>query len=114
MLCFSVCACVRVCVRARAWCVLSSGGVILTALNGTIKCDNTLDTRAQLAIRDLQPVVRYMLFPSCRSKPVIKPVAYVPTERSVALYLVLTPARLPTPCCVAICCLSLRSTPGHH
>ncbi len=49
---------------------------MLTGLNGTIKCDNTLDTRAQLAIRDLQPVVRYLLFPSCRSKPVEKPAMY--------------------------------------
>ncbi len=46
---------------------------MLTGLRGTIKLDNTLDTRAKLAIRDLEPVVRYMLFPSCRSKAVVKP-----------------------------------------
>jgi hypothetical protein len=54
----------------------SSGGVQLSALNDKIWCDNTLDERATLAIRDLQPVIRYLLFPSCRSAPVTKPVVY--------------------------------------
>ena len=50
---------------------------MLTALGDSIKCDNTLDTRAKIAIRDLEPVVRYLLFPSCRSKVLEKPSTYV-------------------------------------
>jgi hypothetical protein len=50
---------------------------MLTGLGDSIKCDNTLDTRAKIAIRDLEPVVRYLLFPSCRSKVLEKPATYV-------------------------------------
>mmetsp|Transcript_28094 Transcript_28094/g.66379 ORF Transcript_28094/g.66379 Transcript_28094/m.66379 type:complete len:230 (+) Transcript_28094:130-819(+) len=46
----------------------SAGGVRVTALKGRIVCDNTLEARLELALHDLQPVVRYMLFPSCRAE----------------------------------------------
>ncbi len=71
---FAVRACVSVplCRCARLW-PCSTGGVVLTGLGDAIKCDNTLDTRAKLAIRDLEPVVRYLLFPTCRSKILVKP-----------------------------------------
>lgn len=39
-----------------------SGGVVLSALNGAIKCDNTLDTRLKLAFQGLLPQVRITLF----------------------------------------------------
>ena len=61
----------------------------LSALNDKIVCDNTLDTRATLAIRDLQPAVRYLLFPSCRSAVVTKPVACVPRSPPVSALLLL-------------------------
>jgi hypothetical protein len=65
----------------------SSGGVQLSALNDKIWCDNTLDERATLAIRDLQPVIRYLLFPSCRSAPVTKPVVYACVQFAVGVSL---------------------------
>ena len=39
-----------------------SGGVKLTALNGRIVCDNTLDSRLEIAFADLTPTIRKMLF----------------------------------------------------
>jgi len=39
-----------------------AGGVILTAKQGKIVCDNTLDTRLRFAFEDLVPIVRKTLF----------------------------------------------------
>ncbi len=39
-----------------------SGGVVLSALNGAITCDNTLDTRLALAYEGMLPEVRITLF----------------------------------------------------
>jgi len=39
-----------------------SGGVELSAANGTIRCDNTLDTRLSLAFQGLLPEIRITLF----------------------------------------------------
>lgn len=50
-----------------------SGGVKVTGLRGKIVCDNTLEARARLSVHDLEPIVRYMLFPSSRAAPVQKP-----------------------------------------
>ena len=50
-----------------------AGGVKVTGLTGRIEADNTLNTRAKLALKDLQPVVRYVLFPSARAPVLEKP-----------------------------------------
>lgn len=39
------------------------GGVLLTALNGHIKCDNTLQSRLKLVYDELLPAIRAILFP---------------------------------------------------
>jgi len=39
-----------------------AGGVELSAANGAIRCDNTLDTRLQLAYQGLLPEIRITLF----------------------------------------------------
>lgn len=41
----------------------SAGGVVLTALNGKIVCDNTLRTRLGQVNYDLKPEIRQQLFP---------------------------------------------------
>lgn len=41
----------------------SSGGVLLTALNGKIVCDNTMNSRLQLVYGELLPSIRAILFP---------------------------------------------------
>lgn len=41
----------------------SYGGVLLTALNGKIKCDNTMNSRLQLVYEELLPSIRAILFP---------------------------------------------------
>jgi len=41
----------------------STGGVVLTALNGKIVCDNTLRTRLAQVNYDLKPEIRNQLFP---------------------------------------------------
>lgn len=51
----------------------SSGGVTLAAKSGTIRCDNTLEARLELALADLTPVVRDLLFPSARAEVRVKP-----------------------------------------
>jgi vacuolar-type H+-ATPase subunit E/Vma4 len=51
----------------------SAGGVILSALDGKIKCNNMLEERLKLAMQDLQPVIRDLLFPSARAEVRIKP-----------------------------------------
>ena len=40
-----------------------SGGVLLLARGGRLRCDNTLDARLGLCFTDLKPVVGKMLFP---------------------------------------------------
>ena len=42
----------------------SAGGVRLTACNGRLVCDNTLDTRLKLIYEEQMPLVRGMLFPA--------------------------------------------------
>jgi vacuolar-type H+-ATPase subunit E/Vma4 len=42
--------------------ILSAGGVVLTAKQGKIVCDNTLDTRLKYAFDDLVPIIRKTLF----------------------------------------------------
>ena len=51
----------------------SAGGVVLTAQNGKIHVDNTLEARLKLSLHDLAPAVRDMLFPSARSPVLVKP-----------------------------------------
>lgn len=41
----------------------SFGGVLLTALNGKIVCDNTLNSRLHLVYEELLPSIRAILFP---------------------------------------------------
>jgi V-type H+-transporting ATPase subunit E len=41
----------------------SYGGVLLTALHGTIVCDNTMASRLHLVYEDLLPAIRAILFP---------------------------------------------------
>ena len=39
------------------------GGVLLTALDGKIKCDNTMASRLSLVYEELLPSIRAILFP---------------------------------------------------
>lgn len=39
------------------------GGILLTALNGKIKCDNTMASRLKLVYEELLPSIRAILFP---------------------------------------------------
>ena len=41
----------------------TAGGVVLTALAGHIKCDNTLQSRLKLVYEELLPAIRAILFP---------------------------------------------------
>ena len=41
----------------------SYGGVLLTALGGKIKCDNTMSSRLHLVYEELLPSIRAILFP---------------------------------------------------
>lgn len=41
----------------------SHGGVLLTALNGKIVCDNTMSSRLELVYEELLPSIRAILFP---------------------------------------------------
>lgn len=41
----------------------SYGGVLLTALNGKIVCDNTMSSRLSLVYEELLPAIRAILFP---------------------------------------------------
>jgi V-type H+-transporting ATPase subunit E len=41
----------------------SKGGVLLTALNGKIVCDNTMNSRLTLVYEELLPSIRAILFP---------------------------------------------------
>ena len=41
----------------------SYGGILLTALNGKIRCDNTMSSRLQLVYEELLPSIRAILFP---------------------------------------------------
>ncbi len=42
----------------------SHGGILMTALNGKIVCDNTMSSRLQLVYEELLPSIRAILFPS--------------------------------------------------
>lgn len=53
----------------------SAGGVKVTTEDGKITCDNTLESRLELTVHDLEPAVRYALFPSCRAEKRDKPPA---------------------------------------
>jgi vacuolar-type H+-ATPase subunit E/Vma4 len=64
---------VAVTVRADPALASSAGGVVLAALDGKIRCNNTLEERLKLAMGDLQPVVRDLLFPSARAEVRVKP-----------------------------------------
>jgi vacuolar-type H+-ATPase subunit E/Vma4 len=72
---------VTVTVAASPALATSAGGVALAAKGGTIRCDNTLEARLGLALGDLTPVVRDLLFPSARSEVRTKP-AVVPNPHS--------------------------------
>mmetsp|Transcript_10174 Transcript_10174/g.21231 ORF Transcript_10174/g.21231 Transcript_10174/m.21231 type:complete len:223 (+) Transcript_10174:124-792(+) len=39
------------------------GGILMTALNGKIVCDNTMSSRLQLVYEELLPAIRAILFP---------------------------------------------------
>ncbi|MGK3747161.1 MAG: V-type H+-transporting ATPase subunit E, partial [Bacillariaceae sp.] len=39
------------------------GGILMTALNGKIVCDNTMSTRLTLVYEELLPSIRAILFP---------------------------------------------------
>lgn len=41
----------------------SHGGILMTALNGKIVCDNTMSSRLQLVYEELLPSIRAILFP---------------------------------------------------
>eukprot|EP00531_Pseudo-nitzschia_arenysensis_P011677 CAMPEP_0116131504 /NCGR_PEP_ID=MMETSP0329-20121206/9042_1 /TAXON_ID=697910 /ORGANISM="Pseudo-nitzschia arenysensis, Strain B593" /LENGTH=222 /DNA_ID=CAMNT_0003625941 /DNA_START=121 /DNA_END=789 /DNA_ORIENTATION=+ len=41
----------------------SHGGIVMTALNGKIVCDNTMSSRLQLVYEELLPSIRAILFP---------------------------------------------------
>jgi V-type H+-transporting ATPase subunit E len=45
----------------------SFGGVLLTALNGKIKCDNTMKSRLGLVYEELLPSLRSIMFPDALS-----------------------------------------------
>lgn len=51
----------------------SAGGVILSSMDGRIRCSNLLEERLSLAMAELQPVIRDVLFPSARSELKDKP-----------------------------------------
>lgn len=49
--------------RARDLTDSVAGGIVLTALNGHITCDNTLQSRLSLVYEELLPAIRAILFP---------------------------------------------------
>ncbi len=51
----------------------SAGGVVVHAMGGRIKCNNTLEARLGLVLADLTPVIRDGLFPSARAEEKVKP-----------------------------------------
>lgn len=64
----------------------SAGGVLAYALNGRIKCSNTLEDRLKLALYDLTPCIRDILFPSARAEVRPKPEIYYPHMPEVTEY----------------------------
>jgi len=56
----------------------SIGGVVVTAMNGRIRCSNTLEDRLNLVLHDLTPVIRDLLFPSAKAAEKAKPAVYFP------------------------------------
>lgn len=57
-----------------------AGGVVVTALNGRIRCNNTLEDRLKLVLHDLTPVIRDLLFPSAKAAVKTKPAIYFPHQ----------------------------------
>lgn len=49
--------------RSKDLDVKTCGGIVLTALNGKIKCDNSLSSRLHLVYDELLPSIREILFP---------------------------------------------------
>lgn len=64
----------------------SAGGIIAYALHGRIKCSNTLEDRLNLALYDLTPTIRDLLFPSARAEFRPKPEIYYPHMPEVNEY----------------------------
>jgi vacuolar-type H+-ATPase subunit E/Vma4 len=60
----------------------SMGGVIVTAMAGRIRCNNTLEARLETVLHDLTPVVRDTLFPSARAEVKTKPAVYFPHQQA--------------------------------
>ena len=60
----------------------SMGGVIVTAMGGRIRCNNTLEARLETVFHDLTPVVRDTLFPSARAPVKAKPAVYFPHQHA--------------------------------
>ena len=48
--------------------VCSLGGILLTARDGSIRCNNTLDLRLQMSCEDLLPAVRTTLFGTSKTR----------------------------------------------
>ena len=63
----------------------SSGGVVVWANNGRIKCNNTLEDRLALVMADLTPVVRDLVFPSARAEVRVKPPVHFAHAGAAAL-----------------------------
>lgn len=74
---------VAVTVAADAKLASSTGGVTLSAKKGTIRCDNTLEARLGLALADLTPSIRDVLFPSARAEVRVKPAVVINPHSSL-------------------------------
>jgi vacuolar-type H+-ATPase subunit E/Vma4 len=63
----------------------SAGGIVLAGAEGRIRCSNTLEDRLALALNDLQPVIRDLLFPSARAEVRTKPAVLQPEHAQEVL-----------------------------
>lgn len=68
---------IAISVKAEPAMGASAGGVILAAQDGKIRCNNTLEERLTLAMAELTPVVRDLLFPSARAEVRQKPMIHI-------------------------------------
>lgn len=68
---------IAISVKAEPAMGASAGGVILAAQDGKIRCNNTLEERLTLAMAELTPVVRDLLFPSARAEVRTKPMIHI-------------------------------------
>jgi len=59
----------------------SVGGVVVSAMNGRIRCSNTLEDRLELVLHDLTPVIRDLLFPSAKAVEKTKPAIHFPHKQ---------------------------------